>query len=107
MKRSDALARLEGKGKRPALAPISQNFMSMSDDEGDDEMSSSDSDISDDDSFIELPPSIIRRHAHSNSSPTILTTTSPSFLSSKSRSISSRSSDEVGTLSISDSVILP
>ncbi|KAF8900077.1 hypothetical protein CPB85DRAFT_166215 [Mucidula mucida] len=89
LKRSDALAQLEGKGKRPVLATISQNFMSMTDDEGDDEMSSDES-SDDDESFIELPPSI-RRHAYSQSSPTVLTNTSPSFFSTKTHSISSRS----------------
>ncbi|KAF9052217.1 hypothetical protein BDZ89DRAFT_1153650 [Hymenopellis radicata] len=90
LNRSDALARLEGKGKRPVLATISQNFMSMTDDEGDDEMSSDES-SDDDESFIELPPSIRRQHAYSQSSPTVLTNTSTSFFSTKSRSISSRS----------------
>ncbi|KIY68359.1 hypothetical protein CYLTODRAFT_453613 [Cylindrobasidium torrendii FP15055 ss-10] len=100
VKRSDALARLEGKAsKQPSLA---YDFMELDDDdedEGDDEMSSTSSTSSstssvfssddDSESFIELPPRSTRGHGHSASSPI---SPPPSFFSSESRirSISSR-----------------
>ncbi|KAK0497294.1 hypothetical protein EDD18DRAFT_1462118 [Armillaria luteobubalina] len=60
LRRTSALAALEGHRKRTQSLSTSQNFISLSDDEGDDELSEDDDDESSDsdESFIDVFPSV-------------------------------------------------
>ncbi|SJL03434.1 uncharacterized protein ARMOST_06789 [Armillaria ostoyae] len=59
LRRTSALAALEGHRKRTQSLSTSQNFISLSDDEGDDELSDDDDESSDsDESFIDVFPSV-------------------------------------------------
>ncbi|KAK0203027.1 hypothetical protein DFS33DRAFT_950887 [Desarmillaria ectypa] len=59
LRRSSALAALEGHRKRAQSLSTSQNFISLSDDEGDDELSDDDDESSDsDESFIDVFPPV-------------------------------------------------
>ncbi|KAK0457802.1 uncharacterized protein EV420DRAFT_1335181 [Desarmillaria tabescens] len=59
LRRTSALAALEGHRKRTQSLSTSKNFISLSDDEGDDELSDDDDESSDsDESFIDVFPSV-------------------------------------------------